>query len=114
MLANCQKLSSDSGSDHDSGTIVVTEKQTKVKKPRLYKVLLMNDDYTPMEFVVSILEKYFDQDHTGATQIMLKVHNNGSAVCGVYPFEIAETKVAAVINDARHQGYPLQCTTERE
>ncbi|NRA63652.1 MAG: ATP-dependent Clp protease adapter ClpS [Pseudobacteriovorax sp.] len=101
-----------SQSENDSG-VAVSEKVV-AKKPPLYVVLLLNDDYTPMEFVVSILERHFDKDHAAATDIMLKVHNDGQAPCGVYPYEIAETKVAAVTDEARQQGFPLQCTMEKE
>ncbi len=92
---------------------VVTEKQVKVKPPSLYRVLLLNDDYTPMDFVVLVLEKFFGKDHTAATEIMLNVHNKGAGLCGVYPYEVAETKVAHVTEFAREHEHPLQCTMEK-
>ena len=84
--------------DEDDGTGVVTEVKRKTKKPSLYKVLLLNDDYTPMEFVVHILEQFFNKDRTEAMKIMLHVHQKGVGVCGVYTYEVAETKVTQVID----------------
>lgn len=110
-LAPATTLSSKQEDEGDAGVVVSTGVQ--VRRPPLYSVILLNDDYTPMEFVISILEKYFNKDHAAATEIMLKVHNEGRAVCGLYPFEIAETKVTLVIEDARQNGHPLQCTLER-
>ena len=104
----------DHDSDGNSGTIVVTETKTKTKKPSMYKVLLLNDDYTPMEFVVHILERIFHKRHDEATQIMLHVHQKGIGVCGVYTYEIAETKVNQVVDFARRNQHPLQCTMEKE
>ncbi|MEM1138261.1 MAG: ATP-dependent Clp protease adapter ClpS [Pseudomonadota bacterium] len=95
-------------------TGLVTKEKPKTKRPRLYKVLLLNDDYTPMEFVVHILESFFHKDRETATAIMLAVHNNGVGVCGVYTYEVAETKVAQVIDFARRHEHPLQCTMEKE
>jgi ATP-dependent Clp protease adaptor protein ClpS len=92
---------------------VLTERSVKTARPSLYKVLLHNDDYTPMEFVVEVLMRFFSKAHEQATEIMLTVHHKGLAVCGVYPFEVAETKVAAVTEAAREAEYPLQCTMER-
>ncbi len=86
----------------------------KTKKPPLYKVLLLNDDYTPMDFVVHVLQQYFNKDHEEATRIMLTVHYHGVGVCGVYPYEIAETKVEQVMQLARAHGHPLQCVMEKE
>ena len=86
----------------------------KTKKPPLYKVLLLNDDYTPMDFVVHVLQQYFNKDREEATRIMLTVHYHGVGVCGVYPYEIAETKVEQVMQLARSHGHPLQCVMERE
>lgn len=80
----------------------------------MYKVLLLNDDYTPMEFVVHVLERFFSKSHEEATQIMLHVHRKGVGVCGVYPYEIAETKVTQVIDLARKHQHPLQCTLEKD
>lgn len=100
-------------SDTNEETRVVVKEEVKTQKPPMYKVLLLNDDYTPMEFVVSILEKHFGKDHAAATDIMLKVHREGKAICGVYPYEIAETKVTLVVDEARQNGHPLQCTLEK-
>jgi ATP-dependent Clp protease adaptor protein ClpS len=95
---------------------VVTERrtQTKTKKPSMYKVILLNDDYTPMEFVVELLKVVFHKPHAEATRIMLHVHQNGMGVAGVYPFEIAETKVKTVDELARESQFPLKCTMEKE
>lgn len=97
----------------DHGTSVITERKTDVRKPSLYKVLLHNDDYTPMEFVVMVLENYFHKDKPAATEIMLSVHHKGTGTCGVFPFEIAETKVMQVMECARENEHPLQCTMEK-
>jgi ATP-dependent Clp protease adaptor protein ClpS len=96
------------------GTGVVAKARPKTKKPSLYKVLLLNDDYTPMEFVVHILEHIFGKNREEAVQIMLHVHRHGVGVCGVFTFEVAETKVAQVIEFARRHEHPLQCTMEKE
>lgn len=98
----------------DSGTGIVTKTRTKTKKPSLYRVLILNDDYTPMEFVVYILERFFNKDREEATQIMLHVHQKGVGVCGVFTYEVAETKVTQVMNFARQHQHPLQCTMEKE
>lgn len=100
----------------DEGTKgdVATKTRTKTQRPSLYKVLLLNDDYTPMEFVVLVLERFFGKSREDATRIMLHVHHKGVGVCGVYTFEVAETKVAQVIEYARQNQHPLQCTMERE
>ena len=103
----------DSG-DRGAGTGIVTKTRPKTKKPSLYKVLILNDDYTPMEFVVHVLERFFSKPREEAVQIMLHVHRNGVGVCGVYTFEVAETKVAQVIELARRHQHPLQCTMEKE
>lgn len=104
-----------SGDPNDqSGTSIVTQERVKTKVPRMYKVILLNDDFTPMEFVVDILQRYFKKNQAEATSIMLRVHHDGRAVCGVYPLEIAETKVAAVTSEARKEGFPLQCLCETE
>lgn len=99
--------------DNDSETGVVTKAKPKTKKPSLWRVLMLNDDYTPMEFVVYVLQRYFNKDQEAATQIMLHVHQKGVGVCGVYPYEVAETKVTQVINLARENQHPLQCTLEK-
>ncbi|MCZ4298328.1 ATP-dependent Clp protease adapter ClpS [Henriciella barbarensis] len=100
--------------DDSDGTGVVTETRVKTKKPSMYRVLLLNDDYTPMEFVVFILEQFFNKSPEQATRIMLHVHQKGVGVCGVYTFEVAETKVAQVMDLARRNEHPLQCTMEKE
>ena len=103
-----------SGDDrNDNGVDVVTKTKPKTKKPSMYRVLLLNDDYTSMEFVIHVLERYFNKDQQEATQIMLHVHQKGIGVCGIYPFEIAETKVMQVTDLARKNQHPLQCTMEK-
>ena len=93
---------------------VLTQTKPKTQRPPLYKVLLLNDDYTPMEFVVFVLEQFFNKNREQATRIMLHVHQKGVGVCGVYTFEVAETKVAQVMDLARRNEHPLQCTMEKE
>lgn len=88
--------------------------KAKTKRPSLYKVLILNDDYSPMEFVVHVLERYFHKTHDEATSIMLSVHHEGVGVCGVYTYEVAETKVLQVMEFARQHQHPLQCVMERE
>src|SRR5437867_10103427 len=100
--------------DGDSGTSVVTITRPKTKRPSLYKVLLLNDDYTPMEFVVHVLERFFNKGRDEATRIMLHVHQKGVGICGVYTYEVAETKVAQVMDLSRQHQHPLQCTMEKE
>ncbi len=109
-------MSKDNGSDSDEDqrTGVATKVKPKTKKPSLYKVLLLNDDYTPMEFVVHILEQFFNKDRSEAMKIMLHVHQQGVGVCGVYTYEVAETKVTQVIDYSRQNQHPLQCTMEKE
>ena len=97
-----------------SGIGVDTKVRPKTKKPSLYKVLLLNDDYTPMEFVIHVLERFFAKQHEEAVEIMLHVHQRGVGICGVYTFEVAETKVTQVIELARRHQHPLQCTMEKE
>lgn len=96
----------------DSYELAVEEARPKIKRPPLYRVLLINDDYTPMEFVVDILETIFSMERTRATQVMLEVHTKGKGVCGVFNFEIAETKVAQVTSLAQQHQHPLLCTME--
>jgi len=93
---------------------VIVEAKPKTKKPSMYKVLMLNDDYTPMEFVVHVLERFFRKNREEATQIMLHVHRRGVGVCGVYTYEVAETKVTQVIDYARQHQHPLQCTLEKD
>jgi ATP-dependent Clp protease adaptor protein ClpS len=103
----------DDGRD-DSNIGIVTKTKPKTKKPSLYRVVLLNDDFTPMEFVVYILERFFNKGRDDATQIMLHVHQKGVGICGVYTYEVAETKVTQVMNFARQHQHPLQCTMEKE
>jgi ATP-dependent Clp protease adaptor protein ClpS len=104
----------DQGNGTGNGTGVVTKTRTKTKKPSLYKVLILNDDYTPMEFVVHILERFFNKNREEAVQVMLHVHRHGVGICGVFTYEVAETKVAQVIEFSRRHQHPLQCTMEKE
>ena len=96
------------------GTTVVTKPRPKTKKPAMYKVLMLNDDYTPMEFVVHVLERFFQKNRDEASRIMMHVHRRGVGVCGVFTYEVAETKVTQVMDLARHNQHPLQCTIEKE
>ncbi len=96
------------------GTAVITRTKTRTKKPSLYRVLILNDDYTPMEFVVHVLERFFQKNREAATRIMLHVHNHGVGECGVYTFEVAETKVSQVMDFARQHQHPLQCVMEKK
>ena len=98
----------------DGKTDLVTKTRPKTKKPHLYKVLLLNDDYTPMEFVVHVLERFFNKNREEATRIMLHVHKRGVGICGVFTYEVAETKVTQVMDFARQHQHPLQCTMEKE
>ncbi|MEO8599206.1 MAG: ATP-dependent Clp protease adapter ClpS, partial [bacterium] len=93
---------------HENSTLIERQEQ-KLKPPSMYQVLLLNDDYTPMEFVVAIIQEYFNKDRETATHLMLKVHRDGKAVCGVYSKDIASTKVDLVLTHARKAGHPLQC-----
>ncbi len=102
------------GQDDDEESSVVVATRPKTKRPPLYKVLLLNDDYTPMEFVVAVLERFFGLSSAQSFEIMLTVHKKGLAVVGVFSHEIAETKVAQVMDFARQHQHPLQCTMERE
>lgn len=105
---------SDDNDKEDTGTGVSTKVRTRTKKPSLYKVLLLNDDFTPMEFVIQVLQQFFNKGQEDATDIMLHVHQNGVGLCGVFTYEIAETKVTHVMDFARQHQHPLQCTMERE
>ena len=96
-----------------TGTGLATRTRTKTKKPSLYRVLLLNDDFTPMEFVVHVLERFFSKNREQATRIMLHVHNHGVGECGVFTFEVAETKVTQVMDFARKHQHPLQCVMEK-
>jgi ATP-dependent Clp protease adaptor protein ClpS len=97
----------------DTGTGVVTRTRPKTKKPSLYKVLMLNDDYTPMEFVVHVLQRFFRMSLEDATRVMLHVHQKGVGVCGIFTYEVAETKVTQVMDFAKQHQHPLQCTLEK-
>jgi ATP-dependent Clp protease adaptor protein ClpS len=101
------------GRDDPAGS-VITKVKPRTKRPNLYRVLILNDDYTPMEFVVHVLEKFFQKDIEAATQIMLHVHHHGIGECGVFTYEIAETKVTQVMDFARKHQHPLQCVMEKK
>ncbi len=105
-------LSHNPGDEQQTG--IATTEIIKVKKPDLYKVMLHNDDYTTMDFVVHVLCKHFGKDKAEAQSIMLEVHNKGIAVCGIYTYEVAETKVSTIIQEAEDKGFPLLCTMEPE
>jgi ATP-dependent Clp protease adaptor protein ClpS len=100
--------------DDGNGSGVALQTRTRTKRPAMYKVLMLNDDYTPMEFVVHVLEKYFSKTRQEATDIMLQVHRRGVGVCGVFTYEVAETKVNQVTEFARRNQHPLRCTLEKE
>lgn len=106
-----KKSGGDNGGD-DAGTVTLT--RTKTQKPAMYKVLLLNDDYTPMEFVIYVLQRFFSKSAEDATKIMLHVHQNGVGICGVFTYEVAETKVTQVMDMARQHDHPLQCTMEKD
>jgi ATP-dependent Clp protease adaptor protein ClpS len=97
-----------------SGTAIITKTKPRTKRPNLYRVLLLNDDYTPMEFVVQVLERFFNKTREDATRIMLHVHQNGVGECGVFTYEVAETKVTQVMDFARKHQHPLQCVMEKK
>ena len=98
--------------DSDGQVGVATKTRSRTKKPKQYKVLMLNDDYTPMEFVVMVLKRFFRMDLEQATRVMLHVHQRGVGVCGVFPYEVAETKVTQVMDYARENQHPLQCTLQ--
>ncbi len=100
------------GGEGGQSTVVAERRVARTKPPSLYQVVMLNDDYTPMEFVVMVLQQYFQRDLDTATQIMLKIHHEGRGVCGVYPKDIAATKVELVLTAARRDGHPLQCIME--
>ena len=104
----------DKQGDEGNSTGVVIKTKPKTKKPSMYKVLMLNDDYTPMEFVVHILERFFGKNREEATRIMLHVHRRGVGLCGVFTYEVAETKVTQVMDFARQNQHPLQCTLEKD
>ena len=100
--------------DGGGNTGVIVETRPKTKKPSMYKVLLLNDDFTPMEFVVHVLERFFAMTTEQATEVMLSVHRRGVGICGVFPYEVAETKVTQVMDFARQHQHPLQCILEKD
>ena len=100
--------------EDNTGAAVITKTKVQTKRPSLYRVLLLNDDYTPMEFVVHVLERFFNKNREAATEIMLHVHNNGIGECGVFTYEVAETKVTQVMDFARKHQHPLQCVMEKK
>ena len=102
------------GDGGDSQTGVITDTKPRTQKPSMYKVLMLNDDYTPMEFVIHVLVRFFGKSQEDATKIMLHVHQRGVGLCGVYPYEIAESKVTQVVDFARKHQHPLQCTLEKD
>ena len=102
------------GDPSNPGVAVITKTKPQTKRPNLYRVLILNDDYTPMEFVVHVLERFFGKDHEAATRIMLHVHHHGIGECGVYTYEVAETKVTQVMDFARKHQHPLQCVMEKK
>lgn len=107
----------DDGRDDDgsgTGTVTVSKTKPKVKRPSQYRVLILNDDYTPMEFVVHVLERFFQKSREDATRIMLHVHHHGVGECGVFTYEVAETKVTQVMDFARKHQHPLQCIMEKK
>lgn len=114
------RLAKEDGGDKGSSgngradTATITKPKTKSKRPSLYRVLILNDDYTPMEFVVLVLQDVFNKSREDAMRIMLHVHNHGVGECGVYPFEVAETKVTRVMDAARKNQHPLQCVMEKQ
>jgi ATP-dependent Clp protease adaptor protein ClpS len=110
-----RKRKSDGGSGAGGpGTAVITKTKPQTKRPNLYRVLLLNDDYTPMEFVVHVLERFFNKDQDAAHQIMMHVHQHGIGECGIFTYEVAETKVTQVMDFARKHQHPLQCIMEKK
>jgi len=109
-----RKRRGDPGSPGAPGSAVITKTKPLTKRPNMYRVLLLNDDYTPMEFVVDVLQRFFNKDREAATRIMLHVHNHGIGECGIYTYEVAETKVTQVMDFARKHQHPLQCVMEKK
>ncbi len=112
MIGVGQNNDPDNGDDLERG--VAVKSRPKTKKPSMYKVLMLNDDYTPMEFVIYVLESFFSMSHDEATQVMLHVHQKGVGICGVFTYEIAETKVNQTMDLAQKNEHPLQCTIEKD
>lgn len=115
LMSDPEAPGGDTPGDTDGGGVdLATQTHIKTKKPSLYRVLLLNDDYTPMEFVVFVLERFFNTNTEQATRIMLHVHQKGVGLCGVFTYEVAETKVAQVLDLAKRHEHPLQCVMEKE
>jgi ATP-dependent Clp protease adaptor protein ClpS len=114
LAGDDNKRRSGEGGTQGPGTAVITKTKPQTKRPNLYRVLLLNDDYTPMEFVVHVLERFFNKDREAATRIMLHVHHHGIGECGIFTYEIAETKVTQVMDFARKHQHPLQCVMEKK
>jgi ATP-dependent Clp protease adaptor protein ClpS len=117
--ARCQPRMGDDdrkrrGEPGGPGTAIVTKTKPQTKRPNMYRVLILNDDYTPMEFVVHVLERFFNKDAEAAHRIMMHVHNHGVGECGVFTYEVAETKVTQVMDFARKHQHPLQCVMEKK
>lgn len=109
------RLAGNPGNPEDDGDVgIATKTRPKTKKPSMYKVLMLNDDYTPMEFVIFALENFFGKTHDQAVEVMMHVHQKGVGVCGVFTYEVAETKVHQVMDTARQNQHPLQCTMEKD
>ena len=114
MADDDRKKKGDPAGPGGPGTAVITKTKPQTKRPSLYRVLLLNDDYTPMEFVIAVLEQFFNKDREAATRIMLHVHHHGIGECGVFTYEVAETKVTQVMDFARKHQHPLQCVMEKK
>lgn len=115
MMIQTIKMSNDEREERGApGVGVLTRTKAKPKKPSMYKVFLINDDFTPMDFVIHILERFFGKNKEEATEIMMNVHRKGVGLCGVFTYEVAETKVSQVLDCARQNDHPLQCTLEKE
>ena len=113
-MADDKKRKGDDGKNDNLGTAVITKTKPQTKRPSLYRVLILNDDYTPMEFVVHVLERFFNKNREAATEIMLHVHHHGIGECGIFTYEVAETKVTQVMDFARKHQHPLQCVMEKK
>ncbi len=109
-----RKRRGDGGTSGTPGSAVITKTKPITKRPNMYRVLLLNDDYTPMEFVVHVLERFFNKDRETATRIMLHVHQHGIGECGIFTYEVAETKVTQVMDFSRKHQHPLQCVMEKK
>jgi ATP-dependent Clp protease adaptor protein ClpS len=112
MAAKIPKTTPAPGRTDGSDSVVLERRPQRTKPPQMHQVVLLNDDFTPMEFVVQVIQEFFNKDRESATQIMLKIHLEGKGVCGVFPKDIAATKVDQVLGAARHAGHPLQCVHE--